>query len=180
MLIYLFSIERNGTGNLVDAIPAGVLYMPAKDGFISAARDESVESQKNRRLRMDGLLLDDPDVLRGMERDLAGVFIPVKQNKSGAPDPRAALASREELGSLARKVEELICDMADELRAGNISAQPVSGLDYSPCEYCDYRAVCGFEQGDAIREVAKIDREAFFWELKDEELDANNLAADRR
>jgi len=167
MLLYLFSIEKNGVGALADAIPAGVLYMPARDGFISASRDESVQAQRARRLRMDGLLLDDPEVLRGMEREMAGVFIPVKQNKAGKADPRSALATREELGKLAGKVEQIICDMADALRDGNIPAKPVSGLDYSVCEYCDYRAVCGFEQGDKVREIARIDREAFFRELEE-------------
>jgi len=42
------------------------------------------------------------------------------------------------MGQLAIKVKELVANMADELRSGNISANPVAGA----CEFCDYRAVC--------------------------------------
>ena len=43
MLIYLFSIWKNGTGELANCLPAGVLYLPAKDHIITASRDTSAD-----------------------------------------------------------------------------------------------------------------------------------------
>ena len=36
MLVYLFSICQNGKGQLENTVPAGILYMPGKTGFLPA------------------------------------------------------------------------------------------------------------------------------------------------
>ena len=172
MLLYLFTIEKNGQNELESAIPAGVLYMPMHEAPVSAARNESdevVESKRLRQLRMDGILLDDYEALRGMEPDLKGIFLPVKLGRDGKPSPRSALASREELGSLATKLERTISDMVDALLAGKIPARPIDDTEYNVCAHCDYRSACGFESGDPVREIAKLDRDAFFKELEEEQ-----------
>lgn len=173
MLIYLFTIGENGGGELADAIPAGVLYMPVRERFISAARDDpdaKIAAEHRKQWRMSGLLLEDEEVLRGMERDLAGVFIPAKLGKNGF-DARSSLATRAELGALSRKVQELVVKMAESLSEGEIGAVPTISDDYKTCEYCDFRAVCGFEPGDPIREIAKLDRAAALEMLRKEEAD---------
>ena len=75
MLIYLFSIWKNGKGELADCLPAGVLYLPAKDHIISTSReasDEQVEREHQKRYKMSGLVLEvrTPQILYG--RRLAG------------------------------------------------------------------------------------------------------------
>jgi ATP-dependent helicase/nuclease subunit B len=162
MLLYLFTIAENGVGELADAIPAGVLYMPVSESFVSAGRDASAEQiadAQTKQWKMSGILLEDEEVLRGMERDLAGLYIPVKLGRNGY-DRYSSLATQEELGRLARKVRELIADMAESLGKGAVAALPVLGDDYKTCEYCEYKAICGHEPEDPIRELAKLDRAA--------------------
>lgn len=167
MLLYLFTLAENGTGELAGAVPAGVLYMPAGEKFTPAARGE--EPDHTRQWRMNGLLLEDDEALRGMEQELAGVFIPVKAGKGGDLDARSSLASYEEMGQLAHKVRAMVVKMADALAQGGIESYPVQSGDYNTCENCDYRAVCGFEAGDAVKSVEKLDRAKFFAELRKEE-----------
>lgn len=172
MLLYLFTLQEHGTGELADAIPAGVLYLPVSDSYVAASRDttaEDVGKEKSRQWTMSGLLLDDEDSLQGMEQELRGIYIPCKAGKDGTPDARSSLATREELGRLAAKVKEQIVRMADDLGKGKIASFPVDSDDYPTCAYCDYRSVCGYEEGDPVREIAKIDRKAVLEQLEKEQ-----------
>jgi ATP-dependent helicase/nuclease subunit B len=108
---------------------------------------------------MSGLLLEDEEVLRGMEADVAGLFIPAKMKKDGTLDGRSSLASLARMGKLAEAVKGQIIAMGEALHSGQIDARPMEDASYPACTYCDYRAVCGFEEGDPIREIAKLDRE---------------------
>ena len=160
MLLYLFTIAENGGGALKGRIPAGVLYMPANASHISAGRNtgkDAVAGERQKQWRMSGLLLDDEESLRGMERGLKGVFIPVKAGKDGL-DKRSALAGKADMGRLCRKVKKLIAQMAESLSQGEIPALPLCSAGFDPCEFCDCAALCGFEPGDAARAVAKMDR----------------------
>ena len=44
--------------------------------------------------------------------------------------------------------------MAEELHSGNIPASPVCGSNYKTvCDYCDYKAVCGYEENIPVYEL---------------------------
>ena len=164
MLLYLFTIqEHGGTALPGEILPAGVLYMPVREPFVSGERgteDEAVLAEHAKNLRMSGLLLEDIEAISGMEADMSGIFIPARLKKDGTLDSKSSLANLAQMGRLAQKVKEQIIQMASALTNGNIDAQPMETPDYPACAYCDYRAVCGFEEGDAVREIAKMDREA--------------------
>ena len=51
MLIYLFSIWKNGTGNLENTLPGGVLYLQARDYVISAQRNTPKEQIEKERMK---------------------------------------------------------------------------------------------------------------------------------
>ena len=104
MLIYLFTIWKNGTGRLEDALPAGVLYLPARDHIINTSRnasDQQVEQEHTKKYKMNGLVLEDPVCVYGMEQKAAGVFIPVKVKDSGGFDARSSLATLEQMGPVS-------------------------------------------------------------------------------
>ena len=83
MLIYLLSICNEDKSKYKNYIPAGVLYMPAKlkldNVDLDKFNDESILSN----LKMDGIILNNEEVIRGMEREGKGKFIPVKISKNG-------------------------------------------------------------------------------------------------
>ena len=173
MLLYLFTIQERGTGELGDSIPAGVLYMPVNPKYVSAYRgddSQNIRRESETQLRMDGLLIDDPDILSAMEEGLEGIFIPAKKGKDGSIDARSSVASPAQLGLISRKVKRIICDMANAVSRGQIQAKPVDGEQYDICANCDYRSACGFEPEDPVRRIAKMDREAIYKMLEQEEL----------
>lgn len=157
MLIYLFSICQNGADALRGAAPAGALYVPAQGGYLSGARHVDPYQrarQRHKQYAMNGLLLSDEDVLRGMERDLNGDYIPYSEGGRRTD----ALYSERELADLWALVGQRIEGMARQLYSGDIAALPCCRGDEAPCDFCDYRTACGFEPGDPVREIIKLDR----------------------
>ena len=174
MLLYLFTIAERGEGALGGCIPAGVLYMPVVARPVSGQRGtdaQTAETEAQKQWKMSGLLLDDEESLRGMERDLGGIFIPAKMGKEGL-DARSALAGKAEMGRLSRKIRELIGEMADCLALGKVPARPLRSSDFDPCDYCELTALCGFEPGDTARCVPKMDRAEVLEMLGEEGEDA--------
>lgn len=172
MLIYLFSIWKNGRGELADCLPAGVLYLPAKDHIISTSReatDEQVEREHQKRYKMSGLVLEDPTCVAGMEHEIAGVFIPVKTKSDGSFDARSSLATLEQMGRIQRHIERVLSGMAQHLLDGQIEASPSVGMGYEPCQYCDYKPICQHQQQDRQHKLTEMGRAGFFEALKEEE-----------
>ncbi len=155
MLLYLFAIKKNGTGKYENIIPSGVLYYPAGVPIIKGKKtqdDEKVASEHIKNGKMSGVLLDDEEIVKAMEDDLKGIFIPAKIDRYG--DLVGNLLSLEELGVLNQKLDEILIEMADNLQNGVVHAVPVNGKDFDRvCEQCDYRSVCGHTKGDEVREL---------------------------
>ena len=180
MLLYLFSLWQQGRDPQGEPVlPAGVLYLPARTQAISCPRDTSPQELENLRIkgfRMSGLLLDDPQVLEGMEREVAGIFIPAKRKKDGELDRASSVATLAELGRLKGHMERLITQMAQTLRQGAVAPIPTYGLGYEPCTHCDFRSVCRREESDPVKTIAEWSRRELFQELaREEEEDGKNL-----
>ena len=176
MILYLAAVWENGTKRYGKVLPAGVLYMPAGKPLVSADRDvpsERVQAQLQRKLRMNGLVLEDPTVLRGMEAQAQGVFIPVAL-KDGQPAKLDSVASLTQMGVLVKHIEHLIEGMAKTLYAGDVRPEPASG-EYDACAWCPYGAVCGHEKDDGTdRPVQRWDRDEVFRRMETEESEKAN------
>ena len=168
MLLYLFALQKNGeTRYGLPIAPAGVLYVPAKDVLVSAKTrltDEEILQKKAEKLRRSGLLLEDGDVLAAMEHGDAPLYLPVKVNREGTR-VGDSLATSEQLGALARYVEELLAGMAGELRGGSIAADPwFQSEDENTCLRCDFFDACHFdEKADGWRYKTRL-KAPEFWE----------------
>ena len=139
MLIYLFALTKNGTAQFGNTVPAGVLYLLSDPAPSS--------SPKKSDFSVEGLIVDDPAVLRATDRDGSGKYLPVSAQK---------LAGLELLGRISDHLETLLTEMADTLYCGDIAALPLRrGSDHIRCNSCDYRSVCRRRDGDAERTVEK-------------------------
>lgn len=171
MLIYLFAIWQNGGDRYGDVTPAGVLYLPAKLPVVQAERNadgESTKREQTKVLRMNGLLLDDPEIVQAMEGDAEGLFIPAKISSKGEFTKGSAISSLKQFGLLKNKIDRLLVEMAEILKAGDIAAIPAAG-QVEACTYCDYRTVCGHEKDDPVRFIEKRDDKAVFEMLEKED-----------
>lgn len=172
MLIYLSAIRSNGSEKYGENLsPAGVLYMPAVSPKVTDAEGKSEQALREKLLSqytMHGIVLEDKEVLSAMEKDLKGSFIPVSI-KGDELKGGESLASLEQMGALFRKVDALICDMAQSLYEGEIDALPAKGSGFDACQWCPYLSVCTHRESDAVREIIKKEKEEVYKELSREE-----------
>ena len=174
MLLYLFALEQKGERHFHQPIvPAGVLYLPARDTILPEERnigEEDLQAEREKALRRSGLLLNDAEVLEAMEDSALTEprYLPVKINKKG--ERSGDLASADQLGKLARYVEKLLEEIHGEIRQGNIEADPCCRSEEdTQCRYCPWADACHFVDGrdtDHYRWIQSVKPEEFWSELE--------------
>jgi len=150
MLLYLFTLSDGGRAHYGhEIVPAGVMYIPARSPMLSSdgrMDEDAILTERGKELRRSGLLLDDEAVKEAWEHGNEKRYIPIKfrWNKPTAD----SLASLERLGLLNRHIRRQLRDMARQLRAGSIAADPYyrSQTD-NACLHCDYFDACQFREG---------------------------------
>ncbi len=167
MLLYLSVIKNKGQKRYgAEVIPAGVLYMPAFVPTLEMAADatsEQILAERNKKLKMNGILLNDEAVLSSMDKELKGMYIPVSMGAKGLKGTDN-LATLEEFGAVFAHIDKLIGKMTTELLNGDIDASPAV-YSYDACQYCPYSAVCiGRDESDT-KAVYKLDRDEILKEL---------------
>lgn len=167
MLLYLHSIGENGAQRYGETAPAGILYMPAGVPVISADNlsEETIAKKISDNYKMNGLLLDDSRVIKGMDKTGDGVYIPVKI-KDGKPYSAKSLATLEQFGKIFKKLDLTVAEMGRELYGGKIEASPVKG-SHDACEYCPYGSVCSYRRSEQ-RKIYGVDNDEVYKQLDSE------------
>ena len=144
MLLYLFSLTRDGSGRFTGVEPAGVLYLladPAPENTTRANAARSVE------YKLDGLVRDEQKLFRAMDADETGRYLPFSF-RGGVPSPyqKEKRADKAKLSRIQLHLDDLVTQMGEQLYGGCIAAEPlVTGR--SPCRWCDYGFICCHEEG---------------------------------
>lgn len=175
MLLYLFALQKEGAEFFGKEIePAGVLYLPARDEILPTERGispEALQKEQEKTLKRSGLLLEDPAVLQAMEHEALTEphYLPLRVGKDG--NLSGSLASAARLGKLGTYVDKLLCQISDELRSGNIDADPCCHSEEdSQCRFCDWVSACQFRDGrdrDRLRYILPVKPEEFWKELEE-------------
>ncbi|MCH5198694.1 MAG: PD-(D/E)XK nuclease family protein [Oscillospiraceae bacterium] len=161
MLIYLFAVCDNGVKLFGELTPAGVLYVPAKSSGKALERSASSDDVLSKRLengRMNGIILQNAEVIKGMEATARGVFINAKIEADGTL--KGKLVSLDEFSLLHKKIDEVLSEMGMNIHSGIINAFPIDKPgDHSICDYCDYSSVCLKEKSCEKRTILKTSHE---------------------
>ena len=157
MLVYMTALWVNGHGKYEKAIPAGILYVPARTDGETLGRKASrgdIEAQKLKNGIMNGIVLKNESVLRGMESEAAGIFI---KQKIVNGVMSGELYTLDDMKKIRRKLEKVIIGEVEKMLSGEIPALPVlDGAYKHTCEYCDFATVCRRESDGAKREYKKM------------------------
>lgn len=164
MLLYLFTLERNGGHLFSQGTAAGVEYLwadPAPENIIRPETDDAEPSQAQN-YPLEGLLLDEPSIYHAMDTRGTGAFVPLSFSaKTGEPTAQSAktrLADREKFNRIRDHLDGMLTDMAKNLYSGEIDAAPlVPNAGKSPCLWCEYRTVCRHADGEGERTPLKPD-----------------------
>lgn len=158
MLIYLYAVIRGQ--KLSDQNAAGIFYMPSK-------RDLNNEG-----MAMNGLIQADIELLKAMEEENKGEYVPaLSLNKDGSIAKTAtSFISHEEFGLIFDHIEKLMQKTGDSIAKGEINIDPVDGRESTACVYCDFKSVCNFESDFAFK-VPNLKNSEVFQQIAKEDND---------
>lgn len=133
--------------------PAGVFYFkisePMVDASGAAIGPEEISDKIQKSFKLNGVIVDDPNVIRNVAGDFSGIsdVVPIRINKEGliSGTGKDNLLTDEEFESLREKVREKVTDICKSLAGGRIEIHPMKTAATSACAYCRYKGICRFD-----------------------------------
>lgn len=154
MLLYLYSLCESRDETLraelklpegVIPKPAGILYLNVGTSGIPKDAADTPDQMKGY-FGASGLLLSDEEnaILRAMEPDLSGKYIPIKLDRYGkiSRASQKSMADAEGFDALRAEIAEVVGHFGQSIRYGIADAEPLSDAKHDGCEYCKMRPVC--------------------------------------
>jgi ATP-dependent helicase/nuclease subunit B len=139
LMLYLQAAAQGMKSNA-----AGAFYFMVRDPLVDAEdAKEAAEKAIAKTLQLKGVVLADVDVVSAMDAEgtaLGSIF-----TKSGEVAARAAAYTPTEMQSLLDHAKHKAAELADGIRAGDISVAPAEMKGWSACQWCEYSAVCGYD-----------------------------------
>ncbi len=155
MLIYLYSIMRCPDNGFNSLKPAGVLYMPA------------VRENSEQTMCMNGIILNDEDVLYAMEEKNEGEYVPKRELTKKGTARGNTFVSEELFETLFDYIEVLFKRMGNEIYKGNFSANPTDGNDGNACTFCNYYSICCIEDFEHVTSEKRLSNEKVLSKIKE-------------
>lgn len=157
-----------------EIVPAALLYYHIDDPTIETPvelTDEQINEQILAKLRMNGVVNSDPDVVERLDRYMQdkSVVIPVEKKKDGSFSARSSVLSREEMQLISSYVDAKIRSIGREILDGKIAANPYEKGNEEACTYCAYKKVCGFDgsiPGYEKRQLEDLDKQALMQRMQ--------------
>ena len=134
-----------------DIVPAGIFYYRLQDPLLEKEEDVTdLEAQEKllKKLRPDGLLNEEKEILRMMDRNISGdsLVIPAGLKKDGSLKAATSAVSTEGFRQLSGFVSNKMVKMAKQMLDGMTDAVPFADKDGSSCDFCQFSDVCGFDK----------------------------------
>ena len=150
-------------------VPAGIFYYRIQDPVVEYQPLESDEELRHRRMKemkASGTALRDPETARHFDRNLrpgsTSDVLPAGLKQDGSFTAKSALLDEAAFYTLGRHVEKVAREAAKEILEGSAEIDPYSYRQETACDFCPYRAVCGFDRrirGYRLRELLPMKQE---------------------
>ena len=158
-----------------EIVPAALLYYHIDDPTIETPvelSDEQINEQILAKLRMNGVVNSDPEVVERLDHYLQdkSAVIPVEKKKDGSFSARSGILSREEMQLVSAYVDAKIRDIGREILDGKIAANPYEKGNEEACTYCAYKKVCGFDgsiPGYEKRQLEDLDKQTLMQRMQE-------------
>lgn len=158
-----------------EIVPAALLYYHIDDPTIETPvelTDEQINEQILAKLRMNGVVNSDPEVVERLDHYLQdkSAVIPVEKKKDGSFSARSGILSREEMQLVSAYVDAKIRDIGREILDGKIAANPYEKGNEEACTYCAYKKVCGFDSsipGYDKRQLEDLDKQTLMQRMQE-------------
>ncbi len=134
-----------------DIIPAGIFYFSLLEQMIKAEKkmdDEEIEELIRKNFRMKGLIIADVKIIKMNDNTLksgSSKIVPAAITTTGSVNEKWTNGVKsEEFTILQEYIYKTIKDISAEILRGKIDLKPYYNKGKTPCEYCEYKAICGF------------------------------------
>jgi len=157
-----------------EVLPAAMLYFHIDDPVIEAEPDTGeaeIRQSLIKALRPSGLVNSDIKVIKHLDRDIEGssLIIPAAVKNNLLQEYRSSVASEQSFALLGEHVKNRCGEIGKDMVSGKISVNPSLRGNITACDYCEYRAVCGFDKktpGYNYRRFKKLNSEEVFKRIK--------------
>ncbi len=134
-----------------DIMPAGIFYFSLLEQMVKADKkitDEEIEEMIRKNFRMKGLIIADVKIIKMNDNTLksgSSKIVPAALTSSGDINQKWTNGvKKEEFETLQEYIYKTLKDISKEILSGTIDLKPYYKKGKTPCEYCEYKGVCGF------------------------------------
>ena len=120
--------------------------------FKKKVTEEEIEQKIKNNFKMRGLILANVNVAKMQDNTMKpssySQIIPAYLDKDeNLSSKKSNIASLEEFEKLRKYVNNTIKEIGKEILNGNIELKPYYKNKVTPCKYCIYKKICGFNSG---------------------------------
>lgn len=167
------ALELEGRKQRKPVVPAGVFYYRMHDPIVDKEKDAlAVEEKILKELKLDGLMSADETVLEHLQHGVSGnsSLFPFGRNKDGSLSKLSKVLTPEEFTLFLDYTKAKERELKERMAAGDTAAAPYELGTQTACDYCDYRAVCGFDnrlKGCEPRSLEKYSRDEVMEKIRE-------------
>ncbi|WP_059172965.1 helicase-exonuclease AddAB subunit AddB [Bacillus sp. FJAT-27445] len=135
-----------------EAAPAGVFYFHVHNPMVNTTRrlsEEEIEQEILKKFKMSGLVLEDEEVIRLMDKSLESgdsQIISAGFKKDGTLTKASKTATAEDIEDLRKFVRKVYSDTGNAIIGGEVGIDPYRLKDKKPCTFCSFKPVCQFDE----------------------------------
>ena len=155
----------------------GVLYFNLLDTIVKANKpmsDEELKKELNKNFKMKGIVVSDVKIVKMMDHKLGPSMsseqIPIYLDKDeNISSGRSFAIDKEGFEKLQKYTKHIISEIAKDIYSGDISLKPFKMNKKTPCEYCEYKAICNFDpkmEKNEYNYISKMKKEEIIEEIK--------------
>ncbi|SJZ64043.1 helicase-exonuclease AddAB subunit AddB [Garciella nitratireducens] len=177
LIVYLGALlEQDYFSGKKPLKPAGVFYFKIDDPLIKSDEKiiEKVEQEIAKKLKLKGLVLEDINIVRAMDREInqQSSVLPVQLTKENGFYKTSSVLEEEGFFELLQYVRGFIQQISEEMLKGNIKIHPVREGKDTACNNCSYQAICQFDtlfQDNEYHNIQKLSDEEVLEKIKKEQ-----------
>ena len=159
-----------------DIIPAGIFYFSLLEQMANKRIEEDkIEEEIRKKFKMKGLIIADVKIIKMNDNTLnvgTSKIVPAGITTSGEINKKDTKGvKQEEFKILQDYIYKTIKDISKEILSGKIDLKPFNKKGKTPCEYCAYKSICGFNthlEGNKYNYIDQKSKDDILIKMKNE------------
>ena len=164
-------------------LPAGAFYFSVTNPNIEIKTKEEFEKKEKLiedTLKLDGLLLDDMDILSNMDTNLNDSYMKVSLKKDGNIKKTSNVFTKEDLDLILEHTYNKCIKLIQDIKDIKIDINPYEYSNKKACDSCNYKSICKFEKiFNGTNKIKTIKKDDFFKRGEKNGVDRQSKGSDK-